>query len=371
MAIDPTRPTYFFNNFDPLAACATDSNMIRMIEHKTGGNTGSVYADLVCDEIQSRGLLAGEICIDMKEFGIREYTRSSGTFTNGTSLWQANGDKIKPTSYNEYWCPFFDKGINDNAKPFINAFVTQYKARQTQAINLSETPIPDPTAFAFDYEQTIQSVHNHWTNQWADFKADARWSTEEVSADGRTWSELVTDESIVDPAVLTPAHSASNAAHHEDVQPWLLEAQSVAMDKAAYQPLLAAWPNVICGNWITSHDGYHGGWSSNPAFSINAQGTHQCPSLYSTTASAAFTKYNQKIRPGTWSQRPYAPWIAFTNSNGGPTSSELAGVLRWQITEGIRDGIEVYFLWGDGYYVDLNHRHNVFHGAVMTAEANV
>lgn len=241
-----TRPTYWCWGA-PLGAAASDARYIKMYRFGKSatpansindGATGTAIADLICDEIVARtaaeGDQTGRIGIMLQNWGKGNYDNDGvlEDVDNDTSLWREADDgtgvnTVNP-SFHPGWVPFFANGIAQ-CRVWTRAFIAQYQARQ-----LADASIPDPTAFWMDTENLI-FVNTTWTTQWADVKADPRWNTEIITFDDRTWAQVVADEAIPDPADPAEGKKFVNRLHINGVQPFLMQAQSRAMEKGLFE----------------------------------------------------------------------------------------------------------------------------------------
>jgi hypothetical protein len=312
----------------PLGVAATDPRFIEMVRFNQGNLGGTSHAALVSAEVASRGLTKGQVAVEILNWG---------RIDTPTSLWRNAADG---SGYgNETIVPFYANAVA-TVRAWTLAWIAEYQRRQV--LNPS---IPDPSAFWMDYEERI-TIGPTWTTQWADFKADPRWSTEVVTFDGRTWAEVVADASIPDPP--SPGSGASvNAVHTIPVRPFLLESQSLAMYKAFFEPLQAAFPGVKTSNWQTTHDGLH--LASEDAefrYAAVTGGTHQAPVLYGSNPSAYAETYSREIDRGLVSDRLFSPWIEMYGENG-IDDTNVDGVYRWTIQQTSLDGISDILLYAD------------------------
>ena len=368
------RPTYWCWA-EPLGKAASDPRFIQIIKKNVGTQSGTTYANTVCDEIVNRldagTLSSGEVAILMFNWGVPD-----APIGNQTALWTSPADgNTVVTSDPEFdpgIVPFFQQAIT-SVSSWTDDFISRYKARQ-----IIDERIPDPTAFWMDYEERI-TVGTRWFKQWSDVKADPRFGTEVVTYDGRTWSEL----GIPDP-VDPNGTLVTNKDHTIAVRPYLLEAQSRAMDLAFFNKLEEEWINCYTANWQTTHDGVHipaklssGGALLLPEYQYiaNVGGTHQSPFLYlgNVTGSGSdfSVSYPLEIQPGKFSGRPYAPWIEMAGEPG-IDSSTVDDVFFWTVRKPIEDGIEHILLYG----ADINpgdpalteEDWNITYDAILRAE---
>ena len=340
----------------PLGKAANDPRFVQIVKRNVVTQGGTSYANNVCDEIISR-LNAGTLNDDTLSITMFNWgTEYDNPPQNPTLLWKnpidGTGVVSSDPDFDPGQVPFFQNAI-DAVSLWTDDFIAQYRLRQSQ-----DARIPDPKAFWMDYEDRI-TVGTRWFKQWADIKADPRFSTEVVTYDGRTWADLEI------PDVPDPDQNGgfiANDVHTIAVRPYLLEAHSRAMDIALFDKLEQEWPNCFTSNWDTTHDGVHVPGEFTPSggatiaeryrYTATVGGTHQTPYLYHVnrtgTEDAAGDLpilYPLKIQPGKFTGRPYAPWIEMA---GEPdiTASTVDDVFFWTVRKPIEDGIENILLYG-------------------------
>lgn len=374
MPIDPDRPIYP-TWAPPLGTAASDDNVIALIRPNVGSDkSGTWAANAVCDEIVSRGLVAGEVFIILQNWGDSDTNYPESL----CSLWITEDDQTEVASItitNALYVPFFDVAAAKCAA-WSQAFVTRYLERQ-----VATPAIPDPTAFFMDTEERI-IVGSTWTEQWGAVKTDSRWSTEVITYDGRTWADVVSDDSIPDPAVPGGSGSGANRPHSRGVRPYLIESQSRAFDVGLFDVVRAEWPDVICANWRTTHSGIH-----RPTDPVEDQhtavvgGTHECAVLYTETPAVFNRTFPLSIRPGVV-DRPISPWVEFYGEAVAMTPTNYGLWVHWTVTQLRREHLRYrppserqYILtWGappPSGSMGSESNWNIWHAAVLAAEAAV
>jgi len=261
-------PPMFWSWQEPLGRAKDHPRIIGMVIDLCGRSTPEASADRMIAEILRRGLGPGEVCLLPQHFGMGHGDPSHGnrTMMQAPALFRHWCDGVMhrerqipgstcerigvEDAAQEWWMtPWMRHGI-DSSRQWMQRFIARYRAEQ-----LRNPRIPDPVRFHFDSEWWVIP---HFSPRGAleAFRAmqdDPRWTTEAIPGyGGKTMAELYEEAGRpnfnAEQSWWLPVNRAWTIWYAE----LCMTAADAAMHEAAYVPVKAAWPNVLCSNYQTS-----------------------------------------------------------------------------------------------------------------------
>lgn len=271
--------------------------MPRLVWQGAGeGASGAAVANGVCDLIQGRDLVAGNVAICIGEFGMGDWIDYNDNGTpdypdddTGNRFWQApalilheddailGADTGNPDHAYLFQTPWNQAGVTE-CKAWIEEFICQYKQRQELACDDQNpgTGIPDPSRFHFDSEYAEHVVSNNedlldlmmvdplpllrWANEpLRGFPVtDIMWDFSGVKL-AELWDDYPTapcSDVPPCPSPPTPGSGCGGSLCYKTWTRWIhsigMQSYDGALHEAAYDPLESAWPEAKCSNWWTS-----------------------------------------------------------------------------------------------------------------------
>ncbi|MFK7960389.1 MAG: hypothetical protein AB8G96_07665 [Phycisphaerales bacterium] len=246
----------------PEGAAVDDDRIIEFVRIRCH-HEPELVADYAINTILSRGLQPGQVAILLQNFGMGAGDPNDW-FDEGPALFGHWGDALAHRARSKsdpdieviadedadsrWWdTPWMSHGIADS-RAWMDRFIARYKQRQA-----ANPAIPDPDRFHFDSEERVEAFRK-WTSKTVKaMKQDPRWDTEPIPGfDGRTLAQLLSDggNPTIDP------NSEYYRPVNRDFARWYPvitnTANDAAMNEAAYEPIRAAWPNVLNSNYGSS-----------------------------------------------------------------------------------------------------------------------